>query len=49
MTLFRFRTRLYGVIVLNWWFPEAGLVLWIGGVMRWKMWGTGWGFRSCFT
>lgn len=28
----------WGVIALDWWWPEAGLVLWIGGCIRWQLW-----------
>jgi len=39
MRLMKFRTKQTGVIALDWWWPEADLVMWFGGVIRWKMWG----------
>ncbi len=29
----------WGVIAVDWWWPEAGLVLWVGGEIRFKLWG----------
>jgi hypothetical protein len=45
MRLVRIRTKRLGVIALDWWWPEAGCVLWIGGMIRWKTWGSRWGYR----
>lgn len=39
MRLLSHRTAKRGVIALDWWWPEAGFVLWVGGEIRWKMWG----------
>ena len=44
--LIEVRTERLGVVGLDWWFPEAGLVLWVGGVIRWKMWGSRRGWRN---
>jgi hypothetical protein len=45
MRLVSVRTDRFGVIALDWWWPEAGLVLWIGGQIRFKLWGSRWGLR----
>ena len=39
MRLIKIRTERLGVVALDWWWPEAGLVVWVGGMIRWKMWG----------
>jgi hypothetical protein len=39
MKLASIRTVRFGVIRLEWWWPEAGLVLWVGGRIRFKLWG----------
>lgn len=46
MRLMNVRTEKHGVIALDWWWPEAGIVLWVGGVICWKMWGSRRGWRE---
>lgn len=45
MRLFSFRTKRLGVVAGDWWWPEAGLVVWIGGEIVFKLWGSRCGFR----
>lgn len=45
MQIFRVKTKRWGVIWAAWWWPEAGLVVWVGGILRFKLWGRRCGFR----
>lgn len=38
MRLASFWTDRWGLIALDWWWPENGLVVWVGGRIRWRMW-----------
>jgi len=50
MRLISRTTRRFGTIALDWWWPEAGLVVWSGGEIRFKLWGRrlrGWLAFTC--